>query len=188
MVTLLVGLTLVAAACTGDTEPGTAAVEALPADDAQPAEATTSATSGPSSTSTSTSTSTSSSSTSSSTSTEVVRPGASGAFTSPTGNIACIMDQDGGASCFIGDKDWTIAAPTEPDCEFDFGNAIDVTPLGASYPCYSDFSWDPDAPVLDYGSSMEVGEFRCESARTGVTCVNAAGEGFVLSRSRGDLL
>lgn len=60
---------------------------------------------------------------------------------------------------------------------------IDVTADGVYWPCYTDFGFDPDAAALAYGDAMVVGGFRCDSARTGVTCRNPSGRGFTLARA-----
>jgi hypothetical protein len=112
------------------------------------------------------------------------------AFTSPSGNIACLVTDAfiERVSCWIGDKDWTIDQPDDPDCaDADWGNAVDLGTDGPSFPCYTDFIWVPDADPLDYGLTVAVGEFRCESARTGVTCTNGDGRGFTLARAAVDL-
>lgn len=113
----------------------------------------------------------------------VLEPGDVGAFASPSGNILCVMSQTA-ASCWISDKNWTIDQPDAPECaESDWGNAIDVAADGVTWPCYTDFIYDPDAAALAYGDAMVVGEFRCDSDRTGVTCRNASGQGFTLARA-----
>ncbi len=114
--------------------------------------------------------------------------GDSYAFTSPSGNIACVMSSSAGASCWIGEKDWTIDQPDGPFCEeSDWGNAVDVAADGPFFPCYTDFSWDPTAAALGYGQAVQVGAFRCESAEAGVTCRNGAGSGFRVRRASVDL-
>lgn len=116
--------------------------------------------------------------------------GSSYSFTSPSGNIACSLTTGSGGwvSCWIGLKDWEIDQPDGPDCDIsDWGNAVDLGPDGPSFPCYTDFGWDPFADSLDYGLTVAVGEFRCESARTGVTCTNGSGQGFSLARAAVEL-
>jgi hypothetical protein len=39
-------------------------------------------------------------------------------------------------------------------------------------------------PILGYGRTWRRGGFACASRRTGVTCRNRAGHGFVLARER----
>jgi len=105
------------------------------------------------------------------------------AFTSPSGNIACVMDAFT-ASCWIGERSWTIEQPSAPECEeSDWGNAVDLSADGPSFPCYTDFGWNPSAPAMAYGTSVELGPFRCDSAETGVTCTNASGNGFTVAKA-----
>ena len=110
-------------------------------------------------------------------------PGDIGSFTSPSGNIACVM-ATGGASCWISEMDWELTEAPAGCEDADWGNALYVSADGAGPDCYTDFSWDPAAPALGYGSTMTVGDVTCTSARTGVTCLHAGGAGFLLSRGR----
>jgi hypothetical protein len=110
--------------------------------------------------------------------------GESFAFTSPDGNIACVLS-DLAASCWIGAKAWEIEQPTDdPDCAVsDWGNAVDVTAGRVFFPCYTDLIWDLNAAPLNDGLEVEVEPFHCQSAEAGITCQNDAGQGFVLSAS-----
>ena len=116
----------------------------------------------------------------------ILLPGPSGAFTSPTGNIACSLTQDGGASCYIAEKQWTIEEP-EGCAGLDYGNAVEVDATGSAYSCYTDFPWNTAAEALPYGSAMAVGEILCESERTGVTCRHSSGAGFTVARAAAEL-
>ncbi len=91
-----------------------------------------------------------------------------------------------GVSCWIGEKDWEIAPPVGCE-EFDYGNVIDLFDTGIVWSCYSDFGWNLDADPLEYGSGAVVGQFRCESETTGVTCTNGAGNGFCLGRAAAEV-
>ncbi|MEL7156018.1 MAG: DUF6636 domain-containing protein [Actinomycetota bacterium] len=107
-----------------------------------------------------------------------------GAFTSPSGNIACNIGESSGVSCFIFDKDWEIERPPDPICEVsDWGNAIDLTVDGTAWSCYTDLAWDASAPPLPYGQVIQVGEFTCASETTGMSCRNGRGDGFDLARA-----
>lgn len=109
-------------------------------------------------------------------------------FTSPSGNIACVVSERS-ASCWISEKDWTIQQPDGPDCDIsDWGNAVDVTADGAEFPCYTDFGWNPSAPAMAYGNAVELGPFRCASAESGVTCRHSNGAGFSVARAAVQLL
>ncbi len=119
---------------------------------------------------------------------QVFQPGDVGAFTSPSGNIACVMAVETGVSCYIAEKNWTIDQPDDPFCEeSDWGNAVDVTAAGVEFPCYTDFAWNPGADVLAYGDRMEVGPFGCTSRESGVTCDNGS-DGFELARRQVKIL
>ena len=104
-------------------------------------------------------------------------------FASPSGNIACAIDPANGASCWIAEHDWVVESATDPDGELDFGDAVDVTADGVVWPCYGDFSWGPVDRTLAYGDSITAGPFRCESAETGMTCLNGDGRGFTVARA-----
>ena len=43
---------------------------------------------------------------------------------------------------------------------------------------------DPRNPVLDYGQAVSLGGISCVSAKTGMTCTNAAGHGFSVAKAR----
>lgn len=119
----------------------------------------------------------------------VIERDVDGAFTSPSGNIACLMHEASGVTCWISAKDWNIEQPDGPFCaESDWGNAIDLYATGVAWPCYTDFIWDPTADPLPYGSAMVVDQYRCDSARSGVTCFNQAGDGFNLARAAYQIL
>lgn len=113
----------------------------------------------------------------------IVQPGASGSFITPSGNISCIISEASGVSCHVFEHEWTIDAPTEPDCEFDWGDNVSLGDDGLTFGCYSDVYWDLDAEVLPYGSGIRVTGFGCQSDRTGVTCFNGVDDGFTISRT-----
>jgi hypothetical protein len=50
--------------------------------------------------------------------------------------------------------------------------------------CAGDTVATPGAPILDYGRSYAAGGITCRSERSGMTCTNAQGSGFSLSRAR----
>lgn len=116
---------------------------------------------------------------------QILEPGNVGVFTSPSGNIACNMSVESGASCWISEKQWEIDQPTDDEfCEIaDWGNAIDVDHTGVRWPCYTDMGWPITADPLQYGDRMRVGDYECASAENGVTCLNGEGRGFRLARS-----
>jgi hypothetical protein len=94
------------------------------------------------------------------------RPAQLYSFQTPTGNIGCMADNDGGRwqlRCDIGERDWR-GASAGPDCDLDSGDALGLGATGRTY-------WVCHGP------------FTCTSARTGVTCRNRAQHGFMLSRA-----
>ncbi len=118
----------------------------------------------------------------------VVRtPGPSGSFVSPTGNITCTLSEDNGVSCHVFEHEWTLDAPTDTDCQEDWGDNIGLTDGGVNFGCYSDIYWDLDADTLPYGSAIEVGDFDCRSERSGVSCFNSTGAGFTVAQASYDI-
>ncbi len=198
---ILAGLALMLAACGGDdaddsatstTSSSTSATETTAGSTSSVVASTvsTTATTGsttttedPTTTTTETTVSTTTTTGAPSTTEILVIDGGVHAFTSPSGNIACVMDGFS-TSCWIGEKTWTIEQPSAPECEeSDWGNAVDLSADGPSFPCYTDFGWDPSAPAMAYGVSVQLGPFRCDSAETGVTCTNASGNGFTVAKA-----
>lgn len=106
-------------------------------------------------------------------------------FQSPTGNIHCMIftDHPAEARCDIIEFNPSFRQPPR-GCDLDWGSAFSVGPTGSGIlACVGDTTIDPGAPVLDYGGSLRAGPFKCSSATNGVTCVNASGGGFHVSRS-----
>jgi hypothetical protein len=108
-------------------------------------------------------------------------------FQSPSGNIHCMMlDASGewrGTRCDIMEGTRSFAVPPE-DCDLDWGHAFEVPSGGAAGPvCAGDTVADPGAAILGYGASITHGGVTCTVERNGVTCANAAGRGFMISRS-----
>ncbi|SEH87627.1 hypothetical protein SAMN04489835_5172 [Mycolicibacterium rutilum] len=102
-------------------------------------------------------------------------------FTSPSGNIGCIIDVDH-VRCDIAERDW--APPPPPtECRFDYGQGIVLQPgRGAWFVCAGDTALGGGAP-LAYGDDFSAGVLRCESEPSGVTCRDVEdGHGFTISR------
>jgi hypothetical protein len=104
-------------------------------------------------------------------------------FKSPSGNIHC-QHFDGEVRCDIAQLSGPIP-PKPRDCELDWGRAFAVATDSRSGAriCHGDTAMDPSLPVLAYGSVWRRGGFTCTSEQTGVTCSNALGHGFSLSRA-----
>jgi hypothetical protein len=76
-------------------------------------------------------------------------------------------------------------SPKPPDCYLDWGNAFIIAPnIEQGYVlCHGDTVENDALPTLPYGSSWSRDEYTCTSERTAVTCANAQGHGFRLSRT-----
>lgn len=106
-------------------------------------------------------------------------------FRSPTGNIGCMFITGDYTSvrCDLRDAIPSYARPRS--CGMDWGHAFEVGVTGPGTPlCAGDTVMDPRAGVLDYGRSLNIGSLSCTSAKTGMTCMNAEGHGFTVSRAR----
>lgn len=104
-------------------------------------------------------------------------------FTADSGNIACYMTPEV-VSCWISEKIWEIDQPE--DCgDQDFGNAIDLSNGEVSWPCYTDFAWNPFADPLAPEESISIAPHRCTATPSGVTCDDTLGGVFELSHAPG---
>ncbi len=104
-------------------------------------------------------------------------------FRMPSGNIGCLFDSsDRYLRCDI----WSGLKPTPPrpaGCDVDWGFSLNMTRKGrARITCAGDTALDRRSRVLAYGSTWRRGGFSCTSRTTGLTCKNAAGHGWFMSR------
>jgi len=102
-------------------------------------------------------------------------------FHSPSGNIRCVIDGTSFTRCDITNRNWS-PPPQPQSCEFDWGNSLGLGLRGRGrFLCVSDAV--DRGRVLDYGTSIKRGRFRCRSRMTGMRCVNVRnGHGFALSK------
>jgi hypothetical protein len=103
-------------------------------------------------------------------------------FTSPSGNISCVIDT-GGARCDIAERDWSLP-PRPADCRLDYGHGISI---GVGKParvvCAGDTTIGSGGEPLAYGDAIAAGPMRCVSAQSGITCSDVeSGNGFSISR------
>ena len=108
--------------------------------------------------------------------------GAAEGFTSPSGNIGCILS-DTSLRCDVGDRDWS-PPPRPADCpDFsDYGQGILIHPTGpARFVCAGDTAMG-GGPVLAYGQFQAGGGMSCNSEPSGMRCSNSDGHGFTISR------
>lgn len=78
----------------------------------------------------------------------------------------------------------SVPPPPPRPCPFSWGLGFEVTQKSAAGEriCISDTIKNPAYPVLPYGSEWSHGGFSCKSETSGLTCTNASGHGFMLSR------
>lgn len=112
-------------------------------------------------------------------------------FTTPSRNIGCIALNTSGAwdlRCDI--REHSYRAPAQPSsCQEDYGDSLTLARTGrARWTCHGDTALPPangyGFRTLRYGNSLRTGPFRCTSRVSGMTCTNASGRGFVISRER----
>jgi hypothetical protein len=107
-------------------------------------------------------------------------------FKMPSNNTFCVLEQgDGGGVDLRCDLNQITdkGLPRPKGCPLSYGDAFVINPTGAAIPlCHGDTVANPDLPPLAYGAVWRVNAFTCKSATTGVTCTNASGHGFSLSR------
>jgi hypothetical protein len=117
-------------------------------------------------------------------------------FKTPSGNIVCAYlgpmsanVERASVRCDIGSA--LKPLPKRPmGCNLDFGQGLSLSAAderlraGASVTCAGDTLLGSPAPVLAYGKRFSRGGISCLSEFSGLTCRNAAGRGFFLSRQR----
>jgi hypothetical protein len=107
-------------------------------------------------------------------------------FKMPSDNVYCMLEtpyNDNGLRCDI--REVTNSLPPKPaSCQFAWGKSFEITPNGSvgTRICVSDAVYDPTFPTVAYGTQWSKGGFLCKSAETGLTCTNAAGHGFMISK------
>lgn len=104
-------------------------------------------------------------------------------FSSPSGNINCGFFGADGVVCQITEYDYSI--PPKPaecgDTGWGFNFGVDATGGGFMF-CAGDV--EGGGPKLAYGQQIVVGDYRCVSRESGITCVNTAVHGgFELARA-----
>lgn len=110
-------------------------------------------------------------------------------FTSPSGNISCLLGEEsagfGAVICLIKEKEFPDN-PRPGSCSESLSWAGAFVTLGSAGAgqgiCTGDSPVPPHSSVLPYGSALEHGDYRCSSAETGVTCTGPNG-GFTLNRA-----
>ena len=106
-------------------------------------------------------------------------------FTSPSGNISCMLAEDL-LRCDIEERDWS-PPPRPADCSemTGYGQGISMGPTGpATFVCAGDTTFGSGATVLPYGQFQAGSGMSCTSEEAGMRCSNSDGRGFTLSRQR----
>lgn len=102
----------------------------------------------------------------------------------PSGNIGCVWDsaQGGYLRCDIGSG--LVPRPPKPaGCDLDWGSSLSLTRRGkTTVTCAGDTVLGQPGRLLRYGQTWSRGGFTCASRPAGLTCENAVGHGFSLSR------
>jgi hypothetical protein len=108
-------------------------------------------------------------------------------FRTPSGNIHCqFFAGDGNATIRCDLRQIANRPPPRPrKCDLEWGRAFEVSARATrgTRLCYGDTVQDDRLPVLAYGRSFERRGLACASTPSGVTCRNAGGHGFTLSRT-----
>jgi Family of unknown function (DUF6636) len=75
--------------------------------------------------------------------------------------------------------------PTPKDCPLSWGDAFAIAESGDEGVriCHGDTTRDDALPVLPYGAQWNKAGYLCKSETSGLTCTNAKGHGFMLSRA-----
>jgi hypothetical protein len=112
-------------------------------------------------------------------------------FKTPSGNIHCGYDDYEGTPFIRCDiSNYTPSAVSRPaDCDLDWGGAFAISADGTSsiMVCHGDTVMTPDALTLAYGDRFAREGISCLSEQKGLTCRNARGHGFFLSRARQEM-
>jgi hypothetical protein len=108
-------------------------------------------------------------------------------FRSPTGNIHCqffAFDGDAVIRCDLRQVS-NRSLPRPRNCDLEWGQAFEISARAARGTplCYGDTVQDNGLPVLPYGQSWQRAGLTCLSEQSGVSCRNARGHGFTLSRA-----
>lgn len=109
-------------------------------------------------------------------------------FASPSRNIGCVTVGGGEVRCDILRTSAT-PPPRPASCELDWGQAYGLTQRGRGRGlCVGDTALPGPGQkvrIVKYGHSVKVGpRITCTSRRSGFTCANRNGHGFLLSKQR----
>lgn len=114
---------------------------------------------------------------------------APGGFKTPSNNIYCQFvegvpgDFASYLRCDIKYR-YTAPPPRPTDCDLSWGDAYTISEEATSGQlfCHGDTAIDDALPTLLYGDLWRAGGIRCKSETIGLTCINAIGHGFSISK------
>ncbi|MDO5605749.1 MAG: hypothetical protein Q4G25_11375 [Paracoccus sp. (in: a-proteobacteria)] len=115
-------------------------------------------------------------------------PAFSQEFQTPSGNIFCAFEAIEGHAlpelrCDMKSHVAQAEALRPADCQLEWGGAFTLGTTGpAARLCRGDTVADPSYPQLGYGSTITAHGITCAIAEAALTCTNAEGSGFSLSR------
>jgi hypothetical protein len=115
-------------------------------------------------------------------------------FTSPSGNIHCLMlvdEKESSADCSVLKATWPKLRSKPADCDLDWDPSEIVLAVERSVAtveeggCRGDIGpyCPPGCPPLPYGSSVTVGKIRCTALQEGIKCQATTGKrkGFLVA-------
>lgn len=107
-------------------------------------------------------------------------------FQTPSRNIGCIGETAATGNtvrCDIRTRSWS-PPPRPKGCRLDWGQGLALDAAGrARFVCAGDTALN-NGRRLAYGAAVRIGAIVCRSGVSGLTCRNAAGHGFTISRLR----
>jgi hypothetical protein len=107
---------------------------------------------------------------------------------SPSGNIRC-GTYGAETECDLAEADWSVPRPAdcgtaEESADWEPTAVVLWSGVAALGHCGTDTVLGPDPITLGYGTAVEMGDVRCTSLRTGMTCQDlTTGSGFRVSRT-----
>jgi hypothetical protein len=105
--------------------------------------------------------------------------GGADTFRTPSGDIYCAYEHDSISQTELRCEIRTGIKPKPPLC--DDGYLLRQTGRARPF-CASDRIHDRHALVLTHGTTRQFGVFKCSSSVSGLKCVNASGNGFLLNK------